>query len=111
MLDAHFQLGDVRRQQGQSEAAIAAFETVVVRDERHLGALAALADLYEKVGRAADAEKALLRIVRLQPDNAYHQYNLAQFYSRIGEDKKARVAFQRAEAIDPRPKRKMRQLR
>ena len=110
-LDAPFRLAGALQRAGATQQAIAAFSQVLETDPDHLGALAALADLYEGVDRATDAERALQRIARLNPDIAYHHYQLAQFYERLGKRNKARRAFQQAEAIDPRHGKKMRRLR
>ncbi len=60
--------------------------------------------------RFEEAEVALRRIARLQPEIAYHRYRLAQFYERIGEPGKAARARAKAEEIAPQD-RKMRPLR
>lgn len=111
LLEARFSLGVVLGRQGKEAAAIEAFRTVLRQSPRHTGALAALADLHERAERFDEAEEALIALTRLQPAIAYHQYRLAQFYQRIGEDKKALAAFARADDLDPRPKRRMRRLR
>ncbi len=93
------------------EAAISVFQGVIAEAPAHLGAYAALATLYEKLGRLNDAELALLRVAELQPRAAYPRYQLALFYARAGNQRKARKMRERAQFLDPRPERKMRRLR
>jgi tetratricopeptide (TPR) repeat protein len=106
-----FHLGLALESSGQPEAALAAFEQALDRDPDHVGALAAAAALYERAERFADAEAALRRIARLQPEVAYHRYRLARFYERIGEADKARRALDRADGVEPLPERRMRPLK
>ena len=49
-----------------------------------------------------DAEKALLKSVRLEPDNAEHYVNLGLIYLRQGINEKARGQFEKALHLDPK---------
>ncbi len=111
MRDAQFRLAAALHALGDIEGAIAAYRRVLIHERRHTGALAALAELYERTGELTSAESALRSIVQAQPHVAYNHYRLGQFYERIGEKRKARRAFARANSLDPRPQRKMRELR
>jgi tetratricopeptide (TPR) repeat protein len=111
MRDAQFRLAASLHALGDIEGAISAYHKVLMRERHHTGALTALADLYEHTNELAAAERALVSIVQAQPGVAYHHYRLAQFYERIGERRKARRAYTRADELDPRPQRKMRRLR
>jgi tetratricopeptide (TPR) repeat protein len=109
-LDARFRLAGALAESGEPEAAIGAYEAVLAADGQHLGALSALAELNEKVGRLDAAELALLTITRMLPAVAYHRYRLANFYQRTGQAAKAERVFVELEELDPR-QRKMRKLR
>ena len=109
--DAELRLAFALRDAGDTTAAIVVFENVVGALTDPIAALASLAELYEAAQRPEDAERALRQIARAQPTVAYHRYRLAQFFERIGEVEKAKRALKKAEAIDPRPKKKMRPLK
>lgn len=111
MRDAQFRLAASLHALGNLEGAVVAYLEVLQTERRHTGALAALAELYERTGETESAERALVLIVQTQPRIAYNHYRLAQFYERIGDKRKARRAFAKAESLDPRPQRKMRDLR
>jgi len=111
MRDAQFRLATTLHALGDIEGAVVVYLEVLQTERRHTGALAALAELYERTGELESAERALALIVQAQPKVAYNHYRLAQFYERIGEKKKAKRAFARADSLDPRPQRKMRELR
>ncbi len=110
MDEARYHLATVLAQTGPAQEAIDAFVAVLAEQPRHLGALSALADLYEEVGQLQKAEAALVAIVRLHPAVPYHQYRLGKFYERTGELKKASRVYAELEERDPR-QRKMRKLR
>ena len=111
MRDARYRLAQVLVQAGANDEALTTFQTLIAEEPGHTGALTAVAELYEAQSKLAEAEEALLSLTRLQPQVAYHHYRLGQFYERTGNAKKAKQSFARAEALDPRPKRNMRQLR
>ena len=90
---------------------IEAYERAAVAKPDDPAINARLAVLYEESGAFGKAEQALLLLVRLHPKAAYNQYELAEFYARRNQVQKAKAAFARATALDPRPSRKMRPLR
>ena len=105
------QQGAAAYQEGDYLAAVAAYREVLHGEPAHTGALAALGRLYENLQRPGDAEQALKTIADLHPNIAYHHYQLAQFYVRVGDAGKAKQAFARAESVAPTPRRRMRRLR
>jgi tetratricopeptide (TPR) repeat protein len=111
MRDARYRLAQVLLLAEAREEALTMFQSLITEEPGHTGALTAIAELYEHGGKLTEAEEALLSLTRLQPQVAYHRYRLAQFYERTGNVKKAKQAFAQAEALDPRPKRTMRQLK
>jgi DNA-binding SARP family transcriptional activator len=87
------------------------YNRVLRQDDGHVGALTALAEMYEIDQEFDQAEVALLRIVRSHPSVAYHLYTLGKFYERHGQSRKAKRAFSKADSIAPRQTRKMRRLK
>ncbi|MEO0813677.1 MAG: tetratricopeptide repeat protein, partial [Myxococcota bacterium] len=109
--NARFLLGRTQLELKRYTDAEGTLKDVLQRFANHTGAMAALAELYEKRGRPLAAETMLLRIARAQPQVAYHFVRLARFYERVGEPDKAREARAHANVVDPRPNREMRPLR
>jgi tetratricopeptide (TPR) repeat protein len=107
---ARYHLAAVLGETGPAADAILVYEEVLRDEPTHVGALAAVADLYENSGQPQRAEVALLAITRLHPAIPYHQYRLAQFYQRTGDGKKAERIYAKLAERDP-PRKKMRQLR
>lgn len=111
MLDVLVVLAQVQQAAAKAPEAIETWRKVLEVSGQHTGAWTALAELFEATGQLDEAERALLAITRVQPRVAYNHYRLAQFYERVGKPHKAREAHAQAEALDPRPNRKMRTLR
>ncbi len=109
--DTLFRLATVLKQAKKTDEALESFSTLLNAQPEHLGALVAIAELYEVKGDFKAAESALVTVAQKQPKGAYPRYQLAQFYTRTGQVRKAKTAQKRAEALDPRPKRSMRRLR
>ena len=76
----------------------------------HEGAIGNLARLYETQGRTSQAEKMLTRLTKLQPKAFAYYLALGNFYQRQGNLKGANQAFDKANALNPRKRRKMRPL-
>lgn len=109
--DAKRLLGLSLAASGAHPEAIQTLEQVIDADRSNAAVWSTLADLYEQEQRTADAERALVAITAAQPQVAFSWVRLAQFYERTGSPQKARQAFAKAEAMSPRPPRKMRKLK
>jgi predicted Zn-dependent protease len=68
-----------------------------------------LAQVLERQDRTADAERELLSVRQIQPENPLIIRRLAELYERTGREKEARKLRQALEA--PAPKRRMRTLK
>jgi Flp pilus assembly protein TadD len=95
---------------GDRDGATGELQRVVKARPRDRTAHARLAELHERAGRLNVAEEELLFIASLAPDDASAQRQLAAFYRRHGQPEKARVADDRARALDG-PRRSLRPLR
>ena len=80
------------------------------RDPNNLSAWATLVRLYETTRNYPQAEKAFLTLIRLKPELAFYRYQLAQYYKRRNQPKKAKQALREANALAPVARRKMREL-
>ncbi len=110
LVDARFRLATLVRASDETRA-VQLYGEVLAAEPQHLGALTALAQIYEFRGELVQAESALHTIVQVQSANAYPLYELARFYERQGEGRKARDAYARAARVDPKPPRRMRALK
>lgn len=109
LTDARLALASMLATSGSDTQAVEAYTEILSQDPGHVGALAAIAVCYERLGQVELAETALLTIARLYPAVPYHRYRLAEFYERIGAHDKADKVYSELEVIDPR-QRKMRRL-
>ena len=114
-LEAWLQLGEMLENQGAIAPAIEAYESAAKLNGSDTAARSAmlgrLAFLYERQGDTSRAESAWRALVAAHPRVAYYHYQLAQFYERTGSLSQAKIEFGRASALDPRPARKMRNLK
>lgn len=108
---ARFELARALWRDRNASRAIEELRAVLRDKPRHTGAITTLAEIYEASDRADDAESMWVRITQVQPHVAFNFVRLAHFYERRGESRKAEQARAQAEALDPRPKRRLRQLR
>lgn len=109
-LDAHLSKAQCQEQTGQISQAIATLESILAMKSKHVGALGNIARLYEEKGMHSKAETTLVQLTKLEPKAFAYHLTLAYFYQRQGQVKKARFAFDKADELKPRPRRKMRPL-
>jgi len=109
-LNAYISKAQCQEQKGRTGQAIKTLETVLAMKNKHEGALGNLARLYEEKNMTSEAEAILVRLTKLQPKAFAYQLTLAYFYQRQGNQQKAKQAFDRANVLKPRPRRKMRPL-
>jgi tetratricopeptide (TPR) repeat protein len=108
--EAHFETGLCLELQGDPQAAIRVFQALTRRNPNHLSAWATLVRLYETTQNYPLAEQAFLTLIRIKPDLAFYRYQLAQYYKRRNQPKKAEKALDEANALAPLARRKMRKL-
>ena len=107
---AHLSQAQCEESTGKKKAAIQTLETILAFKRNHEGAIGNLARLYETQGRTSQAEKMLTRLTKLQPKAFAYYLALGNFYERQGNLKGAKQAFDKANALNPRKRRKMRPL-
>jgi tetratricopeptide (TPR) repeat protein/TolB-like protein/predicted Ser/Thr protein kinase len=94
-------LGMIQSAQGDQERALATLDRAVERDPFDPEALRRRAGVLRRVGRSADAEADLLRIVERQPDFWAAHNSLAVFYLQEGRYDDAIGAYERGLAVAP----------
>ena len=83
--------------------AIQTYQEVLEREPRHLGALGAVARLYEQTGEHAQAAEVLSRLVEFaQPeDKVQYAKRLAAVYEQLDDVRSAAAALEAARRADP----------
>ena len=99
--EAHFLLGILTDEAGNTDQAIAHIEEAVKHDDGQLDYYRKLVDFYKKLKRQEDAAAAGRRIVELDPDDAFAWHDLGLMLTRIDDDDGAHDAFQRMIEIAP----------
>jgi tetratricopeptide (TPR) repeat protein len=86
---SEFLLGEIARQAGQWDNAIARFQTAAKLDEGFVEAYLAMGISMNSAGKYADAVAPLENYVKMQPDDPAGHYQLATAYARIGRKQEA----------------------
>lgn len=94
-LSAYNTLGIIYARHGDPDAAEAAFRAVIERDPSHTRALANLAELYGRQGRAAEAAELRRTLARLEPEPPFFFFNQGMVAMQNGDHKGARDLFLR----------------
>lgn len=111
LTDARLALARALLTTGDLPAARETYRQVLEVEPRNLAALLGKADASEKLGDLAAAEEALRAVVDALPDVASHRQRLIAFYERTGQTKKANLETKKLEKVDPKERRKLRQLK
>ena len=85
---AHFIIGWIQREQGDTAAAIRSYMKAVDQNAQYFEAYEELAHLYH-VRHNPLAVQHYKNALRIRPDDIQTQYNLAMFYQETGDDKQA----------------------
>jgi len=88
-------------EQGSVEEALEAAAEGLVLDEDNADGLNLVGQLYEQLGRGAEAEDAYLKASRADPESPMPYRNLGNLYVARGQPNDAVHAFQRAWKLDP----------
>ena len=88
-------------EQGSVEEALEAAAEGLVLDEDNANGLNLVGQLYEQLGRGAEAEDAYLKASNADPEWPMPYRNLGNLYVARGQPNDAVVAFQRAWKLDP----------
>lgn len=86
---AEFVLGEIARQEQNTDEAIKRFTRAAVLDPSFVGAHISLAQAYQEVGRASEAIPPLETAVKLQPGNPEIHFRLATVYRLSGRSSDA----------------------
>ncbi len=99
--DTHFAAGHLLEKQGALMKAIKQYEKALTLDPHHVPSLNRVAMLYAKTGHHAEAEAALRRALKAQPDSPLLHNNLG--YECVQQKRWAEAAesFQRAIELKP----------
>jgi len=87
------------KEAGDLEAAAAKLEEIIKIDEGHLLAHSALAVYLQKLGRNDEAIAHALKVVELEPTDAFNFTQLSVIYQRCGKIPEAEEAMARAHQI------------
>jgi tetratricopeptide (TPR) repeat protein len=89
---------------GQAEAAVPSFKAALERDPRHRGAMEALRDIFEKLGRVDDLVIVLRRLIPVQEEASgvkQIRIKLAEIIARTPRREEALDAARRALEVEP----------
>ncbi len=95
------QMGRVRKELGEIEAALAALQEAVALDEKFHDAHDELAQIYQEQGELARALVARQRALELQPENGDYAYYLGALLVQLGRSKEALPYLEKAQAQRP----------
>ncbi len=97
----HVTLGIIRAGTGEASLSLADFDRALALDPADADALREKARAYEALGRAGEAEAALLKAVEIRPSYWGNHSQLGAFYFRQGRYADAERAFRRAIDLTP----------
>lgn len=98
----YYELGRHYQATQKHGLAMAAFENLLKTDAQHLAGRSALAELYSREGRFADAERVLREAVEQGRASAFLRNNLGYIYFLQGKDEAAIRELRMALTLDPR---------
>jgi len=97
--------GRLHEMQGAYDKAIEQYQLAIAGEPKNVGAMNRLAMVYTRLGRFADAQRALKRAVEIQPDAAQLRNNLGYAYICERKWTEAETEFRMALRSDPGFKR------
>ena len=97
VIDAHFQLGRIGREQGRPQEALDHFGEVISRDDKHSQSeiWREIGATYQAVSMWEDARQALERFLERRPFDAEGLYRMADVASKLNEPEKSREMLER----------------
>lgn len=99
--DARYNLAHLYLLQKRYDLAARTYRDVLKRDPDDSDAYNNLGTVYERQGKKKSAAKLYLRATRTKNPVPAAYYNLARLYLEDGEEEKARIAVEKAVALDP----------
>ncbi len=109
-VEAHLQMGIILAKLGDREEAMNYFDKVISIDPKNASALNNSGNLFMIEDKYQEAQKAYLEASQASPSDAQIFVNLARSYMRLGDAKKAKAAFVKAQGIDANVKEQYRAL-
>jgi Flp pilus assembly protein TadD len=100
---SHFSLGNYYLRRGDIDRAIISYERAHRLDARAVAPLINIAMAYGLQGELAGAEGALLRALRVEPDNPVVNMNLGLMLGEQGRTQEAEEAFRKVMEASPNP--------
>jgi serine/threonine protein kinase/tetratricopeptide (TPR) repeat protein len=99
--DVHVTLGDLRRQTGKLDEAVAEYKATLAQEPNNADAILGLAETYKAAGKVKEAEAAYLKSITLQP-NYWGGYNkLGTFYFSQSRPNEAAKMFEKVIQLVP----------
>jgi tetratricopeptide (TPR) repeat protein len=99
--NVHFGLGYLLWTKGQNEEAAEQFQTELANNPQHALSMLYLADAQMKLGKAAEAQALLEKVVKLAPQNAMAHRDLGNIYAERGQNAAAVEQLQEAIRLAP----------
>ena len=100
--DAHCNLGAIRQQRGEREAARASYEAALEHEAAHVEARFNLAGLDEEEGDSESALRHYKRLLALDPAHAEAHLNAALLFDKLGLRRRARTHWRTYVGLRPR---------
>lgn len=94
-------LGDVLRQQGALDEAVAVYQSVLKKDPDCIKAHARLGDFYASQRRWKQAANEFRAVIKLEPEAAHAHFDLAEMLSRMNQPDAAFLEYREATRSDP----------
>ena len=109
-VDAHLQMGIILAKIGDRKEAMKYFDKVLTLDPKNSAAMNNRGNLLMIDDKYQDALKAYQAAAQASPKDAHLLVNLARAYKRLGDTKKAKAAFIKAQGLDENVKEQYRAL-
>lgn len=103
--EAHFVLGALALDRGDTTEAISKMEACVRYDDAYVDAFSTLGQLYNDLAQTAKAVEYIKRSLALEPENRDNTYNLGMLYVAVEKYGDAADLFKKAVDLDPTDER------
>lgn len=100
-MEAHLQMGIILAKIGDREEAMKYFDKILVSEPKNAAALNNRGNVLMLNKKYAEAQKAYLAATQASPEDPYIWVNLAKAHKAANDTRKAKVAFVKAQRLDP----------